>query len=260
MIAYKATRNFKCINQTYRVGKTYTSDRMEICKHGLHFCQKMDNVLNYYDSSDDFILLEVEILGKIETNEDKSVTDKLKVLRVIPFEEYTEWVKSRFPKYEYDERNNMISVTSPSGNKYTYEYDERNNKISETYPSGNKYTYEYDERNNMISATYPSGNKYTYEYDERNNKISETYLSGNKVTFKYDDRNNKISETHPSGNKYTYEYDERNNKISETYSDGDKYLNGDKYTYEYDERNNMISETYPDGYKVTYEHAVITEE
>jgi len=164
MIAYKATRNFKCFNQEYKVGKTYTSDRMKICKYGFHFCQKMDNVLNYYTPSSDFILLEVEILGKVETRGDKSVTDKLKVLRVIPFEEYTDSMKSRFPTFEYDSRNNKISETYPTGNKWTYEYDERNNRISTTYSNGCKITFEYDERNNMISETNPNGGKYTYEY------------------------------------------------------------------------------------------------
>ena len=254
MIAYKATNNFKCRNQEYKVGKTYTSDRMEICKHGFHFCQKMEDVLNYYNSSLDFILLEVEILGKVVTGGDKSVTDKLKVLRVIPFEEYTDTMKSRFLTYEYDERNNKISETYPSGAKTTYEYDERNNLISMTCTNGNKYTYEYDERNNKISETYPNGVKYTYEYDERNNLISMTCTNGNKYTYEYDERNNLISETHPNGYKISYEYDERNNLISMT------YLNGAKTTYEYDERNNRISETNPDGVKTTYEYAVITEE
>jgi len=235
MIAYKATHNFKCRNQEYKVGKTYTSDRMKICRHGFHFCQKMKDVLGYYSPSRDFILLEVEILGKVETEGDKSVTDKLKVLRVIPFEEYTDNMKSRFPKYEYAERNNVISETNSNGDKYTYEYDDRNNRISTTYPNGVKYTYEYDERNNVISKTYPNGDNITFEYDERNNKISE-------------------SNSDSDGRKYTFEYDERNNRISTTYP------NGNKHTYEYDDRNNMISETNSNGIKQTYEYAVITEE
>ena len=185
MIAYKATYNFKCRNQEYKIGKTYTSDRMEICKHGFHFCQKMEDVLNYYSNSSNFILLEVEILGKIETIQDKSVTDKLKVLRVIPFEEYTDSMKTQFSTFEYNERNNLISTTYPNGDKYTFEYDERNNRISETNPYGDKYTFEYDERNNKISMTNPNGDKYTFEYDERNNKISTTYPNGDKYTFEY---------------------------------------------------------------------------
>ena len=203
MIAYKATRNFKCFNQEYKVGKTYTSDRMKICKHGFHFCQKMDNVLNYYEPSSDFILLEIEILGKVETWVDKSVTDKLKVLRVIPFEEYTDSMKSRFPVYEYDERGNLISEIHPDGFKTTYEYDEKNNKIAATFPSG---TYEYDERGNQIAITSSDGKKYTYEYDDRNNMISTTYPNGGKYIYEYDERNNQISSTHPNGKKFTYEY------------------------------------------------------
>jgi len=234
MIAYKATYNFKCRNQEYKVGKTYTSDKLGICKHGLYFCQKMENVLEYHNPSKDFVLLEIEVLGKIETNGDKSVTNKFKVLRVIPFEEYTDSVKSRFTTCEYDEKSNLISEMHPDGSKYTYEYDEKNNRKSMTYPSGTKCIYEYDDRNNMISETYSHGKRYTFEYDDRNNMISETPSHGKNYTFEYDDRNNKISTTsYPEGKKYTYEYDERNNKISTTYSN---------------------------GVKITYAPAVITEE
>jgi len=204
MIAYKATYDFKCRNQEYKVGKTYTSDKLEICKHGFHFCQKMEDVLDYYNPLKDFVLLEIEVIGKIETKNTKSVTDKFRVIRVIPFEEYTDSLKSRFPTYEYDERNNRISVTLPDGSKYTYEYDERNNRKSMTYPSGTKCIYEYDDRNNMISETYSHGKRYTFEYDDRNNMISETYPSGKKYTFEYDDRNNKISTTYSNGVKITY--------------------------------------------------------
>jgi YD repeat-containing protein len=163
----------------------------------------MDNVLNYYEPSSDFILLEIEILGKVETWVDKSVTDKLKVLRVIPFEEYTDSMKSRFPVYEYDERGNLISEIHPDGFKTTYEYDEKNNKIAATFPSG---TYEYDERGNQIAITSSDGKKYTYEYDDRNNMISTTYPNGGKYIYEYDERNNQISSTHPNGKKFTYEY------------------------------------------------------
>jgi YD repeat-containing protein len=163
MIGYKATNNLKCRNQEYKIGKTYTSDKLKICQHGFHFCEKMEDTLNYYNPSEDFVLLEVEILGEVINDGDKSVTNKLKVLRVIPKEEYSEEMLEQFSIYEYDDRGNKISMTYPDGRKYTYEYDDRGNMISETYPNGDKYTYEYDDRGNMISITYPSGNKMTYE-------------------------------------------------------------------------------------------------
>ena len=233
MIAYKATNNFKCRNQEYKIGKTYTSDKLEICQHGFHFCQKMKDTLNYYDPSEDFTLLEVEILGEVINDGDKSVTNKLKVLRVIPKEEYSEEMLKRFPTYEYDDLGNKISMTNPYGYKWTLEYDDRGKMISMTDPYGNKYTYGYDDRGNMISETNPSDGKYTYEYDDRGNMISETYPDGYKSTYEYDDRGNMISKTYPSGYKYTYEYDDR---------------------------GNMISVTYPDGGKITYDVTNVTEE
>ena len=232
MIAYKATHNYKCRNQTYQVGKTYTSDKLRICSYGMHYCNKMEDTLKYYDPNKDFILLEVEILGDVETRKDKSVTNKLKVLRVVPFDEYTDSMKSKFPTFEYDSSGNNIIMTYPNGNKYTYEYDSSGNQISMTYPDGAKYTYEYDSSGNNISETYPDGRKFTFEYDSSGNQISMTCLDGHK---------------------YTYEYDSSGNQISVTYP------NGRKYTYEYDSSGNMISETFPDGSKQTYDVIIITE-
>ena len=141
MIAYKATYNYKCLNQTYVLGKTYTSDKLKICHYGIHYCNKMEDTLKYYDLNEKFILLEVEIMGDVETGEDKSVTNKLKVLRVVPSDEYTDSMKSKFPTFEYDSSGNMISMTTPIG-KNTYEYDSSGNRISETNSYGHKCTFD----------------------------------------------------------------------------------------------------------------------
>ncbi len=183
MIAYKATYNFKCRNQTYEVGKTYTSDKFKICEHGMHYCNKMEDTLNYYDPNKNLILLEVEILGDVETKGNKSVTNKLKVNRVVEFDEYTHNIKSCFPNYVYDSLGNIISVTYPSGNKYTFEYDDRSNMISMTTLNGSKYTYKYDSSGNKISVTYPDGRKYTYKYDSSGNRISMTCPDGDRYTY-----------------------------------------------------------------------------
>ena len=223
MIAYKATYNYKCRNQTYQVGKTYTSDKLKICHHGMHYCNKMEDTLYHYPPTKDFILLEVEILGDVETEEDKSVTNKLKVLRVVLPDEYSDIFKSRFPTFEYDDCGNMISKTDSSGDKTTYEYDDRGNMISEKDSDGDKTTYEYDDRGNMISEKDSDGDRITYVYDSSGNMISETYPDGRKYTYEYDDCGNTISATNPDGRKYTLRYDDRGNIISETYPDGSEY-------------------------------------
>ena len=201
MKAYKATYDYKCLDQTYEVGKTYSIDKLELCKYGFHYCNNQKDTLNHYPYKNKYVLLEVEPLGIIINDGDKSVTDKIKILRVIPREEYDLGI-------EFDDRGNMISMTYSDGSKYTYEYDERDNMISKTDSDGRKYTYEYDERNNMISLTYSNGRKITWEYDERNNMISSTDSDGRKYTYEYDERNNMISKTYSDGDKITWEVPE----------------------------------------------------
>ena len=154
MKGFKATYNMECLDQTYEVGETYEVEHLKICHSGFHFCQRQVDTIRYYHYSKEFILLEVEALGKVVTEDDKSVTNRIKILRVVPKEEYD--------FATFDDRGNMISKTYPNGDKYSYEYDDRNNKISKTYPNGDKYSYEYDDRNNKISVTYPNGDKYYY--------------------------------------------------------------------------------------------------
>jgi YD repeat-containing protein len=225
MRAYKATYNFKCLEQLYRVGKTYTSDKLEMCKHGFHYCENMEHTMNFYSANDKFVLLEIEILGNVIHGDlNKSVTDKIKVIRAVPFEEYTHNMKANFPTFEWDEKGNLISQTWYDDKKHIYEYDERNNRISHTYPWGDKTFWEYDERNNRISERYSNGRDPVFwEYDERNNRISETHAFGNHI-WEYDERNNMISETYPSGDKYTFEYDENNKRVSLTHPRGKKFM------------------------------------
>ena len=174
MKAYKATYNMNCESLTYEVGKKYDINNFKICSHGFHFCKKMKDTLNYYSYNDEFILLEVEILGATDYSEDKGVTDSMKVLRVVPKKEYT----FQIPVTEYDERNNMTSCTDYSGCKETWTYDERNNMTSHTNYNGRKETWTYDERNNKTSYTDYNGRKVTWTYDERNNKTSHTNSYG----------------------------------------------------------------------------------
>ena len=216
MKGYKATKNMKCRDLTYEVGKTYSINKLEICSHGFHFCQEMNDVLNYYKHSEDFVLLEVEALGEVINEYDKSVTDKMKVIRVVPVEEYT------FPvsKYEYDSFGNKISETRPSGNVWKYEYDSFGNMISQTNPMGSVYKYEYDSFGNKISETDPYGDVWKYDYDSFGNMISETDSDGRVWKYEYDSFGNKISETNPYGSVWKYEYDSFGNMISKTTPNG----------------------------------------
>ena len=135
MKGFKATYNMKCKDLTYEVSKTYNISSISICNHGLHYCKEMKDVLEYYDYNNTFILLEIEDLGNTITEGDKSVTNKMKVIRVIPKEEYTFEV----PIIEYDSNNNLIHYKTYSGRECLKEYDSNNNLIHYKSSSGVEY-------------------------------------------------------------------------------------------------------------------------
>ena len=136
MKAYKATYNMKCKTMTYEVGKTYTfNGKMKMCKCGFHFCSNAADVLNYYGFNSEFQLLEIEVLGKTKKEDDKSITDKFRVIKVIPQTEYCELLG-----VEVDSNNNMIKKVNPNGETYTCEYDSNNNMIKKVYSNGETWS------------------------------------------------------------------------------------------------------------------------
>ena len=83
MRGYKAfNKDLSCRNFQYEVGKTYEMvDHPLLCMKGFHFCQNVNDVFNYYLKFSR--ICEVEALGETITENNKSVTNKIKILREI---------------------------------------------------------------------------------------------------------------------------------------------------------------------------------
>ena len=159
MKAYKATDNMKCKELTYEVGKTYTfKGKLILCEQGFHVCRAPKDTLNYYDYNKNFKLLEVEILGEVIESNNKLVTNKLKVLRVVP---EREMLKLLNIKVKYDKNNNLIYYKSSDNYKEWYKYDENNNIIHYRDSNGDEYWKEYDENNNLIFYKNSNGDEYS---------------------------------------------------------------------------------------------------
>lgn len=80
--------DWTCNGFKYEVGKTYkTDEKIELCKKGFHFCEKLDDCFRYYDCVTWNHMAEVEALGDIiRSDEDtKCVTNKIKIVREIDF-------------------------------------------------------------------------------------------------------------------------------------------------------------------------------
>ena len=200
MIDYKGTTNLKCINITYEVGKTYTFHGELIkCKQGFHFCEKLENVHEFYPLFDkDTIVLKIEVLGKvIDIDRDKSLTNKFKVLGIID--------KSEYHKYSDNIYENKIRLEDSGGYWRTFEYDENNNKIRHEYSSGFWEKYKYDKNNNKIYHEESSGYWQKYKYDQNHNIIDHKYSTGEWYKRKYDQNNNLIEYEDHYGNWWNKE-------------------------------------------------------
>ena len=79
MKGYKAfDKGLKCRNFQYEEGKEYKTDEVKICNKGFHFCENPLDVLDYYDLCESEFA-QIEAIGKVESEGNKSVTDNIKI-------------------------------------------------------------------------------------------------------------------------------------------------------------------------------------
>ena len=68
-------------------GKFEEEGELDICGHGMHFCQTAADCFNYYSFNSENKVAEVIAYGEVRTEGDKSCTDKLEIVREIPWDE-----------------------------------------------------------------------------------------------------------------------------------------------------------------------------
>lgn len=80
--------DWACRGFQYEVGKTFKHDgNIEMRGAGFHFCQKISDCFNYYEFNSNNKVAEVEAIGRVETRNDKSVTDEITILRELTWYE-----------------------------------------------------------------------------------------------------------------------------------------------------------------------------
>jgi hypothetical protein len=164
---FKATYDFMCIDHKFEIGQTYELPGTPIpCNYGFHYCIKPIDVIGYYPIKHNFRLLEIEDLGESITEGNKTVTNKIRIVREVPKEEYYSL---------FGIVNNQLTTTDEFGYWAKRTFDERNNRIR--YEDSDNYwmKYEYDENNNEIY--FENSNGYWQKFDENNNEIDRKYVS-----------------------------------------------------------------------------------
>ena len=80
--------DWTCRGFQYKVGETYIHNgNIEMCGSGFHFCQKASDCFSYYQFNSNNKVAEIEAIGLVETSGNKSVTDKIVIVREIPWQE-----------------------------------------------------------------------------------------------------------------------------------------------------------------------------
>ena len=142
-IGFKATYDFICRDHKFEIGKTYELEGIPVpCIYGFHYCVKPIDVLEYYPLQHNFRLLEIEDLGESITQEDKSVTNKIRIIREVPKEEYYSL---------FGIVNNQLTIAYKSGFWIKETFDEKNNEIYCEYSNGYWVKRTFDENNNETS-------------------------------------------------------------------------------------------------------------
>ena len=83
MKGYKGMNaDMTCRGIPYEVGKSYHVDgAINVCERGLHFCENLKDVFDYYENENGHRFFEVEASGMIDTNGRKSAASDLLIIR-----------------------------------------------------------------------------------------------------------------------------------------------------------------------------------
>ncbi|EIS9524038.1 PPE family protein [Clostridioides difficile] len=177
--------DWTCRNFKYEVGKTYEHDGdIEVCEAGFHFCQKAIDCFNYYSFDNKNKVAKIEAIGLIKTNGDKSVTNKITIVKEIEWEELLNIV-------------NIGNNNTGYGNTGDYNTGDYNTGYGNTgnhntggynagyYNTGNHNTGNHN-TGNRNSGNYNTGNYNTGNHNTGNcnsgNRNSGNYNTGNHNT------------------------------------------------------------------------------
>ena len=80
--------DWKCRDKQYSCpGKFEEEGGLSVCGHGMHFCENVADCFSYYDFDSNNKVAEVIAYGTVLKKGDKSCTDKLEIVREIPWDE-----------------------------------------------------------------------------------------------------------------------------------------------------------------------------
>ena len=140
MKGYKVFKpDWTCRGFQYSVGKTFEEDvTPSCCNRGFHFCTELKDCFNYYSFNPNNKVAEVEALGEIDTEIDRSkhCTNKIKIIREISWEEVLRMLNTGKANMGFGNIGNYNSGNYNSGSYNSGTHNTGKNN-SGNYNSGN---------------------------------------------------------------------------------------------------------------------------
>lgn len=229
---YKGTYNQRCINLTFEPNKTYTlHGQLRLCDVGFHCCKNPNDIFEWYKYTDDFVLLEIDVLGNVLTDTGKVVTDKLTVTRIVPKQEHN----TIFTQCKFDSNNKLTERKGPGNYYYKYSYNDKGDLTLEKSSTGLWWAASYDDRGNCTEEVNSNGYRIKYEYNDSGLLVREKDSYDYRVKYSYNDKGNLTLVENSLGAVTTYSYDSQDNLTLI-----DRLFDGTQIGYCYDARGNVI--------------------
>ncbi len=152
----------------YAVGETYEMEEVPIvCERGFHFCERAVDCFNYYGFDPKNKVAEIEALGDIDSDGSKSCTNKIHIIREIPWQEILDLVNTGNGCTGMGNSGDRNSGNWNSGNRNSGDQNSGNwnsgNRNSGDQNSGNRNSGDRNSGNwnsgDQNSGNWNSGNR-----------------------------------------------------------------------------------------------------
>ena len=162
-------------------GKFEEEGELDICSHGMHFCQTAADCFNYYSFNSENKVAEVIAYGEVRTDGDKLCTDKLEIVREIPWDEVLRIVnigKKCTGLCNAGDNNTGDYNTGDcnTGNRNTGDYNTGNRNTGDrntgNWNTGNRNTGDYN-TGDYNTGDCNTGNRNTGDYNTGNRNTGD---------------------------------------------------------------------------------------
>jgi len=176
-------KDWTCGNKQYSCPGVFEEyGKLEMCKHGMHFCKVAADCFRYYRIDAEKHVAEVIASGTVLEEGNKCCTDKLEIVREIPWDEVLQIVNAGKKCTGFSNSGDYNSGNCNSGNRNS------GNRNSGNYNSGNRNSGNYNS-GDYNSGDYNSGHRNSGDYNSGDcnsgNRNSGNHNSGDHNSGDY---------------------------------------------------------------------------